>query len=494
MSLYGGAIGLKHPTSTLNILLTILTDPETKIELIKFNELVLGYIFKVTFSTRFNKFFASTRGFNIPTILIIKLLTHEYHNVLETNNLEINSDEFNNEIAIHKSLGSQDNLFTFCPTFIYSEQIKTKIRYTKLGKEFYKLLTKHLYIGENKLLLYYQGINLYSLIVAETINWLQQKFSEKVSWNNHVYQRIIVMEYVDCLNLETILTNPALLHHEPSYLYDIALGLEYKVEELKNPAIFEIFFQHYFSILMMIEGYVHGDLHPGNILICQDEKTVRTTSSLIDFGRSFRLDDTSVGIQYIKYGDEFMTSDIMIDGTPSTKAVKSEIVAIYLFAIARINEVGLVNYIKELETQEAYITISLISSMCYKKGSNYDSLFYYYIKKISSIYDSFFDVFSYRKHGIDFNKIIKPIIHERNKLKTAYYMSVLSKRHTKVGVSLPGQIAISVIKKPTLMQSLKKRFFGKKSESNSNIKAGGKLRLTKHNKKTQKKRKNKNKK
>jgi serine/threonine protein kinase len=157
------------------------------------------------------------------------------------------------------------------------------------------------------------------------------------------------------------------------------------------------------SSLMLVRGFIHGDLHKNNILLCVDDKQ-NINPVVIDFGRTSRINfenkfDTSIipliniiGAKEVKdkkvkilnsliTAIYYKTEQIRIDEmwrqrlmTTSRAKQSSESREIYIInAIER--------HIKNLLFLGSYVEAAIVSSMCCLPSFN-TSVFYFYIEAL----------------------------------------------------------------------------------------------------------------
>ena len=142
MTLEGGAVlftdeVLKDENNIRKIIYSILKDSGTSIRIIALNDTrTRGKDFSCIFKIKFNKKFEtnfkniSNTIYNIkaPRVLIIKLLIGYPYSEVE------------NEMSIHKTLGSQTTMMPICPSFLFHQEINNDEMMTTIGAAFYDLL------------------------------------------------------------------------------------------------------------------------------------------------------------------------------------------------------------------------------------------------------------------------------------------------------------------------------------------------------------------
>jgi hypothetical protein len=360
MTLEGGAVlftdeVLKDENNIRKIIYRILKDPSTSIRIIALNDArTRGQDFSCIFKIKFNKKFdtnfknISNTIYNIkaPRVLIIKLLIGYPYSEVE------------NEMSIHKTLGSQTTMLPICPSFLFHQEINNDEMMTTIGAAFYDLLE----------------LKASKEDYTEFCDFIKNKDPK----TSKQIQNIFVMEFIECISYtdfyEDTLKNNAgkKLSKKSFYKYTIldeSIKLSYanKSEELQN------FFTYYMASLLAIKGFHHSDIHSDNIMICSniEEKkseqqedqlnTERTTifPFVIDFGRAGRINR-----------EELVFKDLHLKGNGRKKLKLDDLSVapyfdseqylrpIYLNAVK--NKTTIVEYVNRLLKEENYVIMIVI--------------------------------------------------------------------------------------------------------------------------------------
>jgi len=416
MNTEGGAVlftdeVLKDENNIRKIIYSILKDSDTLIEIIALNDTrTRGQDFSCIFKIKFNKKF-DTNFKNIsnsiytikaPRVLIIKLLIGYPYSEIE------------NEMSIHKILGSQTTMMPICPSFLFHQEINNDEMMTTIGAAFYDLL---------KL----KAAEEHYTEFCDFIKNKDPKTSKQV-------QNIFVMEFIECISYtdfyETTLKNNAgkKLSKKSFYKYtildeSIELSCVNRSEELQN------FFTYYMTSLLAIKGFHHSDIHSDNIMICSniEEKkseqledqlnTERTTlfPFVIDFGRAGRINK-----------DELVFRELHPKGSGRKKLKLDDLSVvpyfdreqylrpIYLNAVK--NKTNIVDYVNRLLTEENYVDAVLTISMCINpKSGLYPPIFQGFYDFKHEPYAELYFINEARK--IKYNSIIRQLIQKRNLLE-----------------------------------------------------------------------------
>lgn len=279
MSFKGGAIDFKDGLVTRDVIQEILTDKDTIIKLLTQNTHTPAYLFTLTFNnSKFSKYFKKLPGSNIPSVLLLKLMAYEFLSY-SSKGIRIDNNEFTNESKQHIHLTNSTKTFPICPSFLYSEDITLGFdKYTPIGKSINDLLNK---------------FGLYSNIIQDMVEKLKRcLIEEKRSLGittrtpdiliEFVSQHIIIMEYYSCITLKKFIGD--------RHYNDIVSN--YYIYGIKLPSIgleeFSCILTLFITLLMLERGFIHGDLHESNILLCVDDKQ-NINPVVIDFGRTSRL-------------------------------------------------------------------------------------------------------------------------------------------------------------------------------------------------------------
>jgi len=306
MSFKGGAVEFINEVKSTHIIQEILTDEDTSIKLLTQNPVTPAYLFTITFNNdKFSKYFKKLPGSNIPSVLLLKLMAYEfasYSSITRT----INIDEFTFETIQHLNLTTYDNTFPICPSFIYSERISWPGgKYTSIGICINDLLNK---------------FGLYSNITQTMVTKLKELLlhTHKIDYRGtipieNVSQHIIIMEYYSCITLKNFI--------EDTYSRKISILSNYYIYGIELPPMsleeFGCILTLFVSSLMLVRGFIHGDLHKNNILLCVDDKQ-NINPVVIDFGRTSR----------INFENKFDTSIIPLINIIGAKEVKDKKVKI----------------------------------------------------------------------------------------------------------------------------------------------------------------------
>ena len=354
----GGAININTDETTMQaVMLEILSDTETRIIPLTMNPRTPAYLFTIEFNVeKFAKFFNTLLpGTTIPKVLLLKLMAYEYE-TYSSNAYTINNNEFYNEITQHKKLSSYDNIFPICPSFLYDEKICSSGNYTHIGEVIKGLLN---------------NANLYLNYTKDVVKKLQDlieerkghKLREHISMRN-VSQHIVIMEYYSCQTLSSFLKSRVTPEISNIVLYG-------KLLQSMIPDEFSSFMTLFVTTLMLERGFIHGDLHRNNILICIDNNNI--TPVVIDFGRTFALNsrdfkfDNKI-IELLMRNREIRLSYPIRDIVERTFDVLSAPLK------TSINE-----YIRSLLDEKLFVEASIVSSMCCTLAFNH-SAFYFFIR------------------------------------------------------------------------------------------------------------------
>jgi serine/threonine protein kinase len=394
MAFKGGAIEFKDDVvlKSKDVIQEILTHEDTSIKLLTQNPVTPAYLFTITFNNdKFSKYFKKLPGSNIPSVLLLKLMAYEFSSYSSRTHT-INKDEFTFETIQHLNLSTYDNNFPICPSFIYSERISYPGgKYTLTGACIFDLLNK---------------FGLYSNITQTMVTKLKELLlhTHKIDYRGtipiqNVSQHIIIMEYYSCITLKNFI--------EDTYSRKISILSNYYIYGIELPPMsleeFGCILTLFVSSLMLVRGFIHGDLHKNNILLCVDDKQ-NINPVVIDFGRTSRINfenkfDTSIipliniiGAKEVKDKKVkilnslittiyYKTEQIRIDEmrrqrlmTTSRAKQSSESRELYIInAIER--------HIKNLLFLGSYVEAAIVSSMCCLPSFN-TSVFYFYIEAL----------------------------------------------------------------------------------------------------------------
>jgi len=394
MAFKGGAVEFKDDvvSKSKDVIQEILTDEDTSIKLLTQNPVTPAYLFTITFNNdKFSKYFKKLPGSNIPSVLLLKLMAYEFSSYSSRTHT-INKDEFTFETIQHLNLSTYDNTFPICPSFIYSERISYPGgKYTLTGACIFDLLNK---------------FGLYSNITQTMVTKLKELLlhTHKIDYRGtipiqNVSQHIIIMEYYSCITLKNFI--------EDTYSRKISILSNYYIYGIELPPMsleeFGCILTLFVSSLMLVRGFIHGDLHKNNILLCVDDKQ-NINPVVIDFGRTSRINfenkfDTSIipliniiGAKEVKDKKVkilnslittiyYKTEQIRIDEmrrqrlmTTSRAKQSSESRELYIInAIER--------HIKNLLFLGSYVEAAIVSSMCCLPSFN-TSVFYFYIEAL----------------------------------------------------------------------------------------------------------------
>ena len=308
MAFKGGAVEFKDDvvSKSKDVIQEILTDEDTSIKLLTQNPVTPAYLFTITFNNdKFSKYFKKLPGSNIPSVLLLKLMAYEFSSYSSRTHT-INKDEFTFETIQHLNLSTYDNTFPICPSFIYSERISYPGgKYTLTGACIFDLLNK---------------FGLYSNITQTMVRKLKELLlhTHKIDYRGtipieNVSQHIIIMEYYSCITLKNFI--------EDTYSRKISILSNYYIYGIELPPMsleeFGCILTLFVSSLMLVRGFIHGDLHKNNILLCVDDKQ-NINPVVIDFGRTSR----------INFENKFDTSIIPLINIIGAKEVKDKKVKI----------------------------------------------------------------------------------------------------------------------------------------------------------------------
>ena len=281
MSFNGGAIDFKFGVVVSDAIQEILTDKDSTIDLLTKNPYTPAYLFTLTFNnSKFSKYFKKLPGTNIPRVLLLKLMAYEFLTYSLEEGVTIDKNEFTNESKQHINLTNSTKTFPICPSFLYSEDTTVGFeKYTPIGKSINILLKK---------------VDMYSYITRDMIKKLTHRQIEKnlslgittktddVELGN-ISQHIIIMEYYSCITLKKFIEDIYYKGPRIYYIYGIKLPI-------MGTEAFGCILTLFVTLLMLERGFIHGDLHQGNILLCVDDANEQNINPVvIDFGRTSRL-------------------------------------------------------------------------------------------------------------------------------------------------------------------------------------------------------------
>jgi serine/threonine protein kinase len=430
------------------IILEILQHNDTTSEFLHKNNPGQGvtYIFKINFNSEiFSKyFFKIDKNIQAPKVLIIKLLAHNFissilllgmpgrNNTAKLRPITIRESQFQNEIIINKTLGSQSNIVPLCPSLLYHERINNgggESSLTTLGKAFYNLIKKDK--------TQFDSFETYLLDTLRTqdksIPMRDSTLEIKDYALYNVIQEMIIMEYVDCKTLFQIYhvnsknsTEEKQLKNGVKFLYNTKINLPKIHTE-------EVFYLLYLATLLALEGYSHGDLHTNNVLVCSElqEKTdkiyeakINVNPILIDFGKAEKIEDLQFRV-------------LLLGVTPITREKKlweknkvpAKFIDIYYEAINHSNNIA--QFINEKLENGEFVYAIIVISMCISKTTSIKepSMFMYAFFKndYNTVYATFYSMFDeiivmdektrdYNKIVIDYDAKIKQFIELRKQL------------------------------------------------------------------------------
>lgn len=358
MSLKGGTVLFTDEideTKKQELILKILNDDSTTIKNIKMDSMAgrdsTTGIFKIALSGEiFRENFKSEPP---PNALLIKVFKR----------CKIN--EVENEININQEINSKTNMMPIAPSILLNYPIVDNDKFTNL-----KLLCgEKLFKNE----VFCQLITL-----------------EKKDIKNTVANVILVMEFIECDTYDNFFSEfsqkvkkevKADTHSFKILDMDIKLSLT----ELN------IFFTYYLASVLAVKGYHHGDLHEGNVMICQNENStpLEINPFLIDFGRAGTFDTLS----FVELEQEYLeTLKLTIDGQKTIISDKESIKGSYLilheiYLMALQNKDAIAEYVRSLLKEENYVDAVLTLNMCVNANLSEikDSQFTYYMKNILEV-------------------------------------------------------------------------------------------------------------
>jgi hypothetical protein len=405
MSFKGGAVDFKDGVVVTNVIQEILTDEDTSIKLLTQNLVTPAYLFTITFNNdKFSKYFKKLPGSNIPSVLLLKLMAYEILSYSSNALPIIDNNEFTNESKQHIHINNSDKIFPICPSFIYNEDITLNVgNYTPIGNSINNLLSK---------------FNLYSKITQDIVKKLKRLLmEEKLTIGDKtrtpdvlidlVRQHIIIMEYYSCITLKKFIGDK---HYDDIlsnyYIYGIALP-PMDLEEFSCVLTF------FMTLLMLESGFIHGDMHENNILLCVDNKQ-NIDPVVIDFGRTSRLnfenkfdtehlailmktieivEDKKLKKEKLEdlkfpryllnpyllnpYFREIYNKTIKI--IPSNKSINIRAPEITQppLRVKLVLDAGIAKHIENLLHTELYVEAAIVSSMCCMPYFNYSILYFF---------------------------------------------------------------------------------------------------------------------
>jgi hypothetical protein len=391
MPLTGGSIWIKKTSDVdiENILNDIIEDRKTRIELLQEASFGPECVYKLHFDNAiFSKFFETTGNSVTPRVLIIKVLTHdEYYNEdTKVSSPYLKEHSFEVDIQRHLSL-SDKNHYPICPGFLYSKVTKLGEK-SKRGENKPRTLEenfcKNLYntsqiiyevqeqpVMENgKIVIKKQNVplnvNLYERLASETERLLTHENPRLPPTFNftHATQTIIFMEYLECATLSSIIRNSrssdkyisdymSNLHGMELPFADTRISTASKETRITGFACFVLL---YLSILLLNEGIIHGDLHPGNVLICRRDDKIDAV--VIDFGRSAFTERVYVN-QHLQIDESI--KKFLLETTLLT--IFNEITR-YIPKGKDFIEMNMAPYFDSLIDNKEYVKAAIASTMC----------------------------------------------------------------------------------------------------------------------------------
>ena len=198
------------------------------------------------------------------------------------------------------------------------------------------------------------------------------------------------MEYYSCQTLSSFLKSrvtPKIPKLSNLFLYGIPL-------KSMNSDEFSCFITLFVTILMLVRGFIHGDLHMRNILICIDKNNI--TPVVIDFGRTtnlssrdFKFDNKIIKIMSRTIDIELTLSppihnifektfDHLLDTMVKTTTLEEDDSLMYLEQESVMLNNSVHKFILSLLKEKLLVEASIVSSMCCT--SLFDtSVFYFFI-------------------------------------------------------------------------------------------------------------------
>jgi len=359
MSLKGGTVLFIDETKKQELILKILNDDSTTIKIIKMDSMAgrdsTTGIFKIALSGEiFRENFKSEPP---PNALLIKVFKRCKMNEVE------------NEINIHQEINSKTNMMPIAPSILLNYPIVDNDKFTNLNL----LCGEKLLKNEVEVEVFCQLIRL-----------------KKKDIKNTVANVILVMEFIECDTYDNFFSEfsqkvkkevKADTHSFKILDMDIKLSLT----ELN------IFFTYYLASVLAVKGYHHGDLHEGNVMICQNKNStpLEINPFLIDFGRAGTFDTLS----FVELEQEYLeTLKLTIDGQKTIISDKESIKGSYLilheiYLMALKNKDAIAEYVTSLLEEENYVDAVLTLNMCVNANLSEikDSQFTYYMKNILEV-------------------------------------------------------------------------------------------------------------
>ena len=448
MSLKGGSIWINKTTNEEieDILKNILADSETRIELLKEASFGPECVYKLQFdNTRFSTFFEVTGNSVSPRVLIIKVLTHdEYYNE-DTKVSTPYPEEHSFEVNIHRRLSLSDkNHYPICPGFLYSKVTKLGVwserserKPRTLEENFcgnlYKIRQRIFEEQEQdvmedgkiqkRVIQVPLNVNLYERLADETVRLLRYENPRLPSTFKFrdATQTIIFMEYLECATLSTIIKKSrrsdkvfsdymSNLHGMKLPFVDTRISRASKETRIRGFACFVLL---YLSILLLNEGIIHGDLHPGNVLICR--RADKIDAVVIDFGRSAFTESV------------YINKHLEIDKNIETFLLKTTLLTIFDEITASMPkdvafvERNMAPYFDHLIANKEYEKAAIATTMCRSTNTKPTRLTVYdfYIDQIYSkeIYQLYMYIFQYTALSREYNftRLIKEALKARER-------------------------------------------------------------------------------
>ena len=448
MPLKGGSIWINKTTNEEieDILKNILADSETRIELLKEASFGPECVYKLQFdNTRFSTFFEVTGNSVSPRVLIIKVLTHdEYYNE-DTKVSTPYPEEHSFEVNIHRRLSLSDkNHYPICPGFLYSKVTKLGVwseRSERKPRTLEENFCENLYKIRQRIFEEQEqdvmedgkiqkrviqvplNVNLYERLADETVRLLTYENPRLPSTFNFrdATQTIIFMEYLECATLSTIIKNSrrsdkvfsdymSNLHGMKLPFVDTIISRASKETRIRGFACFVLL---YLSILLLNEGIIHGDLHPGNVLICR--RAGKIDAVVIDFGRSAFTESVYINkhFEIDKNIEKFLLKTTLL-------TIFDEITASMPKDVAFV-ERNMAPYFVHLIANEEYEKAAIATTMCRSTNTKPTRLTVYdfYIDQIYSkeIYQLYMYIFQYTALSREYNftRLIKEALKARER-------------------------------------------------------------------------------
>jgi tRNA A-37 threonylcarbamoyl transferase component Bud32 len=370
MSLKGGTVSFTDEINKQEVIFEILNDDSTTIKEIAEN--LTGYgtvvIFHITLSgEKFRKYFKN----NPPNALLIKVFKR----------CKIN--EVENEINIHQKINSETNMMPIAPSILLDYTIKDDSTFKDLNSLCGSQLSEPEMESQGSF--------------CRLIKFVDEEPEDDADYDkddeddeDDLVNKILVMEFIECDTYKEFYLKFSQEFKESTYNFKI-LETTIKLSLIEV----QIFFTYYLASVLADKDYHHGDLHPGNVMICQNKNStpLEINPFLIDFGRAGTFDT----LRFVELEQKYLeTLESTIDGQDTIISGKESIEGSYLilhkiYSMALQNKDAIAEYVRSLLKKKNYVDAVLTLNMCVNANLSEikDSQFTCYMKNILGVPDKY---------------------------------------------------------------------------------------------------------